>query len=449
MNASTPSGAAARDPLGDAVAVRDRHHAVGAQPVVVGRAGDADDPRAGAAGQLHDERARPRRPPRTRRPSRPAWARPRAPPRRRSRRRRRASRRPPTDTPAGFGGQVGGLHHDELGLAGPLVGEADHLVADRARRSPRSRARATTPARSLPCPDGNVAGHSCASSPSRILASPGLMPAATTRTSTCPGPATGAGTSFDLQHVDPAEPSVLHCPWHLRAPCVSLLRRCCGDKWQPRSTRDLCRAVSVSARGRPGRCDDTRTEHSRGGHRDRARYRGGSEEDARVFARQIAVVGAGYVGLTTGACLASLGHRVVCADLDPREGRDACAPGRSASRRPGWPSWSPRVAAGRLSFVVGAAPALAELAADAPGARSCSCACRRRWASAASPTCAPSRRSSRRSARLLAAGRGGGEQVDGAGRHRGAHRGAARPRGRRRGAATRSSCARAARCTTS
>src|SRR5918996_2057999 len=31
---------------------------------------------------------------------------------------------------------------------------------------------------------------------------------------------------------------------------------------------------------------------------------------------QIGVVGAGYVGLTTAACLAHLGHRVVCADLD-------------------------------------------------------------------------------------------------------------------------------------
>lgn len=31
---------------------------------------------------------------------------------------------------------------------------------------------------------------------------------------------------------------------------------------------------------------------------------------------QVGVVGAGYVGLTTGACLARLGHRVVCADVD-------------------------------------------------------------------------------------------------------------------------------------
>ena len=31
---------------------------------------------------------------------------------------------------------------------------------------------------------------------------------------------------------------------------------------------------------------------------------------------KVAVIGAGYVGLTTAACLASLGHDVVCADID-------------------------------------------------------------------------------------------------------------------------------------
>ncbi|MEK7361764.1 MAG: FAD-dependent monooxygenase, partial [Pseudomonadota bacterium] len=33
----------------------------------------------------------------------------------------------------------------------------------------------------------------------------------------------------------------------------------------------------------------------------------------------ICVVGAGYVGLVTGACLAKIGHRVVCVDSDPKK----------------------------------------------------------------------------------------------------------------------------------
>jgi UDPglucose 6-dehydrogenase len=35
-----------------------------------------------------------------------------------------------------------------------------------------------------------------------------------------------------------------------------------------------------------------------------------------VAARRIAVIGAGYVGLTTAACFARLGHQVVCSDVD-------------------------------------------------------------------------------------------------------------------------------------
>lgn len=35
--------------------------------------------------------------------------------------------------------------------------------------------------------------------------------------------------------------------------------------------------------------------------------------------RRVAVIGTGYVGLTTGACLTALGHRVVCADADPHK----------------------------------------------------------------------------------------------------------------------------------
>jgi UDPglucose 6-dehydrogenase len=34
----------------------------------------------------------------------------------------------------------------------------------------------------------------------------------------------------------------------------------------------------------------------------------------------IAVVGTGYVGLTTGTCLAHLGHQVVCVDVDEAKG---------------------------------------------------------------------------------------------------------------------------------
>lgn len=39
---------------------------------------------------------------------------------------------------------------------------------------------------------------------------------------------------------------------------------------------------------------------------------------------RIAVIGTGYVGLTTGACLAHLGHDVVCADIDQAKGILTC-----------------------------------------------------------------------------------------------------------------------------
>jgi len=80
-----------------------------------------------------------------------------------------------------------------------------------------------------------------------------------------------------------------------------------------------------------------------------------------VFARRIAVVGTGYVGLTTGACLASLGHRVVCADVDEIK-VERLRQGQIGIREDGLAELvSEGVAAGRLSFIVGAAAALDEL----------------------------------------------------------------------------------------
>lgn len=35
-----------------------------------------------------------------------------------------------------------------------------------------------------------------------------------------------------------------------------------------------------------------------------------------VSSDRVMVIGSGYVGLTTGACLASLGHPVTCVDCD-------------------------------------------------------------------------------------------------------------------------------------
>ena len=72
---------------------------------------------------------------------------------------------------------------------------------------------------------------------------------------------------------------------------------------------------------------------------------------------RIAVVGTGYVGLTTGACLAHLGHTVVCADIDAdkiAKLRDGIIPivelGLAELVTEG-------MASGRLSFVVGSVEA--------------------------------------------------------------------------------------------
>jgi UDPglucose 6-dehydrogenase len=80
-----------------------------------------------------------------------------------------------------------------------------------------------------------------------------------------------------------------------------------------------------------------------------------------MFARRIAVIGTGYVGLTTGACLASLGHRVMCADVDENK-VERLRRGEVDIMEPGLPELvAEGLAAGRLTFTVGATSALTEM----------------------------------------------------------------------------------------
>jgi UDPglucose 6-dehydrogenase len=79
-----------------------------------------------------------------------------------------------------------------------------------------------------------------------------------------------------------------------------------------------------------------------------------------MFVRRIAVVGTGYVGLTTGACLASLGHRVVCADVDETK-VERLSRGEVDILEPRLADLvSEGLASGRLSFVLGASAAVAD-----------------------------------------------------------------------------------------
>jgi UDPglucose 6-dehydrogenase len=74
----------------------------------------------------------------------------------------------------------------------------------------------------------------------------------------------------------------------------------------------------------------------------------------------IAVIGTGYVGLTTGACFAHLGHNVVCADID-RGKVEALQQGRIPILEAGLEELVREgLRAGRLRFVLGAANALDE-----------------------------------------------------------------------------------------
>ncbi|MFD6071321.1 MULTISPECIES: UDP-glucose dehydrogenase family protein [Amycolatopsis] len=77
-----------------------------------------------------------------------------------------------------------------------------------------------------------------------------------------------------------------------------------------------------------------------------------------MSAARIVVVGTGYVGLTTGACLAGLGHRVTCVDVDQAKVARLSA-GRVDILEPGLSELVSRgLTSGRLEFVVGARDAV-------------------------------------------------------------------------------------------
>jgi len=72
---------------------------------------------------------------------------------------------------------------------------------------------------------------------------------------------------------------------------------------------------------------------------------------------KVAVIGAGYVGLTTAACFAHLGHDVVCADIDA-ERVARLKKGEVPILELGLPELIQEgLTSGRLTFVVGAATA--------------------------------------------------------------------------------------------
>jgi UDPglucose 6-dehydrogenase len=75
---------------------------------------------------------------------------------------------------------------------------------------------------------------------------------------------------------------------------------------------------------------------------------------------RLGVVGTGYVGLTTGACFAHLGHHVVCGDVDQRK-IDLLKDGHIPIVEDGLEAIvNDSVAAGRLEFVLGSQTAAAD-----------------------------------------------------------------------------------------
>ena len=73
---------------------------------------------------------------------------------------------------------------------------------------------------------------------------------------------------------------------------------------------------------------------------------------------KIAMVGSGYVGLVSGACLADFGHDIVCIDKDPAK-IEKLNRGEMPIFEPGLADLVARnVAAGRLSFTTNLASAI-------------------------------------------------------------------------------------------
>ena len=154
---------------------------------------------------------------------------------------------------------------------------------------------------------------------------------------------------------------------------------------------------------------------------------------------RIAIIGTGYVGLTTGACFAHLGHEVVCADIDAAQGRELCRGeipivehGLEELVEEGLRSGNLRSCSARPT--------------PWPTARSPSSACRRRRATTARPTSPTSRRPRARSRPVLPYESRRRQQVDGAGRLDQGRRAGAAADPTSRSCRTPSSSARARRC---
>ena len=84
-----------------------------------------------------------------------------------------------------------------------------------------------------------------------------------------------------------------------------------------------------------------------------------SELPNQAGTARVAVIGAGYVGLTTACCLASFGHKVVCGELDPAK-VERLSRGEPTIYEEGLDELlRSGLASGRLQFVQGAATAVA------------------------------------------------------------------------------------------